>query len=381
MTSNNSTGATSLRSAGLTAIFRLIWSQFSLFLVIGSALIYLGEYWRLSWAATQGNDHHTSNPFLHAVPLLVGHIGVAVVVATLVGILFHMREFSEFFLSLAKSTLIEDGYLEKLKPESLLQLRARAGSVIIGATVDNEKYDRRHLERLIDEVLFKKLLPTENSHDGIYRQNVSEIITLKIMTLQEALAECKVSVGSLSANELAAPIIKCTELTEYELVAPRKAVLLSKEFSVPLLGNSTAIKGFPKEKRVSYQVGTSRESSKPVDVETTEKDGAFQFTATGSVTFKDNITTIWCRRVEYRSPNNEPFMLKLMSRLTRNIDVRVNVLGGPPLSFSGGVFGLASTVPDPEMTEDGIRLKYDGWMLEDHGYYVWWWNREERSVP
>lgn len=359
-------------NTGLTSLLGQIWSQFSIFLVLGAGLIYLGELWRLSWTTPANPNEHHSNPFVHALPLLVGHIGVAVVVATLIGILFHFREFSELFLTLAKSTLIEDGYLEKLKPESLLALRASAGRVIIGSAVDNEKYDRKHLESLIDDVLFKKLLPTKSGTGGVYRQNLVEMIILRIMTLKDALEDVGAPTEGIDESDLTAPVIKSIETTEYELVAPRKDTSLLDPFNVPLEGNSATLKGFPKEKRVKYQVGTCREDAKDVEVMCDTKNGGFHFIASGSVSFGEGKTTVWCRRVEYKSPIDEPFMLKLMNRLTRNMDVRVNVSGGSPFNFSGGVFGLGDS-PNPEPIEDGIRLKYNGWMLEDHGYYVWWW--------
>ena len=54
--------------------------------------------------------------------------------------------------------------------------------------------------------------------------------------------------------------------------------------------------------------------------------------------------------------------------------VRVEVHGDPGLAFDGDVIGLGGK-DDPTPLADGIRLQYRGWLLEDHGFVVFWWKK------
>lgn len=78
--------------------------------------------------------------------------------------------------------------------------------------------------------------------------------------------------------------------------------------------------------------------------------------------------------VEYKAMATEPFVLNTMAHLTRNLRVDVNVTGSAkPLGFHAEVMGGISQGAVVVNRRYSCKIEYDGWLLEDHGYFVSWW--------
>jgi len=119
------------------------------------------------------------------LPKLFREIGIGLIVAAIVTAFWQLREISEYFLSLARSTLIQDEYLRRLNLPSLRHLRAAAASVILQRHVNSPNYDWRQKEQWFENVLFQTIFPSEQAGSGIYREDFRDVITLEFISLGE----------------------------------------------------------------------------------------------------------------------------------------------------------------------------------------------------
>jgi len=93
-----------------------------------------------------------------------------------------------------------------------------------------------------------------------------------------------------------------------------------------------------------------------------------EFTGCREIELPAGVTRIRLKTVEYHPDAKGPFILSTMDSLTKGLRVEVH---GAGLAFDGDVIGLGER-DDPTPLPDGIRLHYPGWLLEDHGYVVFW---------
>ena len=64
-----------------------------------------------------------------------------------------------------------------------------------------------------------------------------------------------------------------------------------------------------------------------------------------------------------------------MSMLTRDLSVHLYCTGpGPKLVFDGDMLA-AGVSGGPKHSPNSVTLKYTGWLFEDNGYYLWWWEK------
>lgn len=117
-------------------------------------------------------------------------IGAGLIVASVVGLFWQLRDVREFFLLLAEKTLVKDEYLKRLSLNALRQLRAAVASTILEARVSPDvRYDWRGLTQWVDDNLFERNLPSERAGSGIYRENYRVFVTLEFMPLEGAIAQ------------------------------------------------------------------------------------------------------------------------------------------------------------------------------------------------
>lgn len=306
-------------------------------------------------------------------------IGIALLVAAIVTIFWHLREFSDFFERFARAILIEDEHLANLSISTLTRLRSRAGRHILSARTDNPNYDERNkLADEIDAMIFGNLLSSKEGSSGMYREKYRERITIEAMSFEAALREVGTDPAGLPADVLKATVHKITTVTSYTIIAPFVAI---SSYDVKLNGRYADMPAsFPIAKRLSLRAGHSE--SKAVDIKinvTNRREGGIDVEAVPCpLPLTNGGCDIWTEMVEYRSPSAEAHILNTMSLLTRGFRVDLFQSGpGPFLVFDGGF--VAPNAPDPEFGPHSIHLEYDGWLFEDQGYNIWWWAREQPS--
>ena len=338
--------------------FKYAWAQILLALLIGIVLTYpFGEEKKVKF-----NPWHD--------------IGIGLIVAAAVTTFWQFREFEEFFHRFAQEVLVDDKYLDKLNDNALNGLRSRAARTILENRVDNPKYDLVSLGEWTDNLLFRSLLPGETTGSGVYREEFDETIALEFPTLKEALNAVGSDCTGISAEQLSSGVLKVTSTTTYRVVAPRLNDKRYDEYPVSYGGNGADLPNFPLEQRIRVRVGHSQETASELKLNVSDEGpGGISYEAEPkSLQFdKNGFCNVWMQEVEYRAPEREPYMLNSMSVLTRNLSVHIYQTGvGPNLVFDGGLMATGTKLAPMHGPHD-FKLKYEGWLFEDHGYYIWWW--------
>jgi hypothetical protein len=299
------------------------------------------------------------------------HIGIGLLVAAIVTLFWHMREFTEFFEKFARQILIEDEYLSRLSPATLTAIRSRAGREIIKSKVDNDNYDHDDLDNWIDDILYKKLLPSE-SVSGVYRENFNDRIYVEYESLRDALSEVGSPISEIPVPELQSPVKKITTITWYRVIAPRKS---ERPYTVSAQGRFADMPNFPMEKRVAFFAGHSEMLAQPVDVKINDRSlGGIDFASDPlDLNIVDGECTVWTRTIEYHSLSAEDFVLNTMHILTRGLDVELYLTGLKSSTVIDGGLIAIGTGDSITNLPSGIHLKYSGWFFPDNGYCIWWW--------
>lgn len=335
------------------------WAQILLAFLTGILLIFYKQEWRLA-------DQ-------------VHHVGTAFIVAAIVTAFWHLREVSEIINKYVGSILVDYSFLAKLELSALMELRSIAARAIIEKNADNPRYKRAELETGIDKLLYERLLPGKNRLSGIYREDYDEDIVVEYETLAEALSEVGAVTDGISEGDLKAFIMKVTTTVQYEVISPRVSDRNYSKYEFTYSTRLPGVANFPKEKLLSILVGNDEKSAVALAVDPKMDKGQVLFLANPTLLdFEEGTCSIWMVSVEYKSPVREPFVLNTMSYLTRGLRASIRMVGkGPSLVFAGQM--IATPLNKPTEGGSGVnftRLKYDGWLFEDHGYHFYWWTEE-----
>lgn len=341
-------------TASILGFLRIVWAQIALAFLGGAALIY--------WAPEKGFWK------------VIDHIGIGFVVAAIVTLFWQLREMTEFFLSLARSTLIEDDYVRKLNQPSLRRLRSAAVSAAVEDLVTNQKYDWRKLEGWVDEVMFSRLLPTAPPPSGVYRKDYRDSIVLEFVTLRAALSELSAPMDAVPQDALNMIVLKQTITTRYTVVAPRLGTEY-QGYPVSLSGKASDMPFIETKSRVRYYVGNREQDAVEVPVRIVDiPRGGIEYEARREVSFVNGEAHVWTKRVTYVLPASEPFIVETMSHMTDGARVHLSATGTDGrIVFDGDMIGFGGT-KNIEYLANGLELEYGGWLFEDHGYIIWWWN-------
>ncbi len=333
------------------------WAQITLAFLIGLALTY---------TPTEG----WLEP-LH-------HIGIGLLVAAVVTAFWHMREFAEYFERFAETVLVRDTYMSKLSVQALSRLRTKAARTILESCVDNPAYERAHLEDWLDDLLYENLLPGSKPLAGIYREGMDENIALEFPLMRDVLKDVNAGMLNVPSSELDRPVLKVTSVTRYTVVSPKLTDTGYQKLDVPYSGKTSDMpRYFPLDKRIAVYVGAEASTAKEIFFEFSDDPmGGVRFKPKTAIAlpFTNGKCPVWMKTIEYRLPQNEAHILNMMGMLTRGMTLTVFQSGGPKLVFDGGIIATGDTA-EPQHNANSISLKHDHWLFENHGYYVWWWER------
>lgn len=335
----------------ITRLLHAAWAQFTLALVAGILLTFVPSS---KWYSP-----------LH-------EIGIGLIVAAFVTLFWHLREFSEFFETFAKNILLHDEYLAKLSVKSLTSLRSKAARKILESCADNPQYERGALGDWIDDLMFNHLLPGKTPLSGMYRENYEERVEIDFITLREALAIVASDPADVPSETLTQLVLRVTETAWYTVIPPSRS---DASYLFRYTGRTSDMKHFPLEHRIALMVGEDEATATTLSLKIIDDPlGGVSYSAPPkTLPIRDGRCTVWLKTVEYRWPASEPHVLNTMNIPTRNIKVNLtHVGGGPKLGFSGD---LLAAGPNRQIRHfpRGISIDFAGWLFEDHGYFLWWW--------
>jgi hypothetical protein len=306
---------------------------------------------------------------------LLEHVGIGLMVAAIVSLILHAKEVGLLFRDLARRVLVEHDYLSTLDAAAIRRLRSSASKALITKVADNPNYRREDLEGFIDEALFTSLFPGQSKSAGIYRENYVEDIEIELMSLAAALSAVGCESSSLPSGSLLATVCRQTSTARFVVVAPSLKRQRYATFPVRIKSWAGGLEHMPREKRVRFRAGSDSSTAQECNITFSDTTcGGIEYSGLRELEFVDGQCSVWVEVVEYKAMATEPFVLNTMAYLTRNLTVDVNVTGSAtPLGFHAELMGGISQGAEVVNRRHGCKIKYEGWLLEDHGYFVSWW--------
>lgn len=307
---------------------------------------------------------------------IVEHVAHGVIVAALVGLFWHFPEVSDLLRRFARELFIDRGFLRQLDRNTLLALRRGAADALVSPYVTTQVHDWTDLHAEVEELLFSSILPgpprasdAANATRGVYRQNYDENVTVRLVRLEQLLKELDLSMDGLDARVLNTLIADLKTVTTSELVSPVYGPTLVRFYT-----RAQDIPGIPPDKRVRVALGTNgaRPTALPLTV-TDHPDSGVEIRGERTVPLLAGVTKVRLETHEYDLSGEHSFIANTMDRPTKGLRVEVNLHSDLEFTLDGDVMGLAKE--EPSTLPNGIRLVCKGWLLEEHGYIVFWWRK------
>lgn len=162
---------------------------------------------------------------------VIRHFGAGIIVAALVAILFHKKEFAEFFEKLASDVLVRLEFLRGFDERRLAMLRKRSAEVHIDKFVTSDKKTYRGDNLLEALTAVEKLLPTQDRSSGGYRRNYREELKVEVVG-RDAVEQDLGFVGVRLVNE---EYLRVSEKCSYDVVTAHSSRLVfgKEKFVVP----------------------------------------------------------------------------------------------------------------------------------------------------
>lgn len=303
------------------------------------------------------------------------HVGIGFIVAAAVSWIWQIQEMREFFLDQSSAVMMELEYLKRLNDVELRRLREKSIQALIWRNTTNPRYEIRNFTTWLDGILVSDLLPTDRRFDGRYRKGFEEHVDIRFMSLGAVLDELVITDHDLSSSQLDAPMFKQTSSTRYEVVSPN---LDTAKYCVRLAGWASDVPAIPPTHRVQFWVGFGDDELEEVTMDNKNvHPGGTSYVGSREGAILDGVCRVRTKSIEYRSAISESWIMSRMNTLTHGIHIAVNVSDpSDVLEFEGEIIGVRGPdLPRKDHREGGYSLGYDGWLLPDHGYFLWWWRR------
>jgi len=284
----------------------------------------------------------------------------------------------KFFIDLAVAVMVDAKYVKKLHVDDLREMRSKSIDAMFRRHVTNPTYEIEALTEWLDSLLIAELLPNDTSGSGIYRTDYRERVAIELITLGQALDE--LSIPCADDSERGIRLIKQTSVATFSVISPQHT---AEPYPATLNVRSSSIPSFPPERRVQFRVGPSQSQATAVamtsDGHANDGDGGITLIGVQTLPFKNGVCDVWLETIEYRLAESESWVFNTMGTLTYGLDTQIYVVNSnEPFKFEGSVTGgLGSENPKKIHLPNGMAFHYDGWLLEDHGYFLWWWRGVE----
>ncbi len=310
----------------------------------GIALVFVGEY--------------NVRPVSLVWGLIISHLGLALLIAGIIGLILELTEMKTFFEERLKQLLTSANFLNLLEDEALREYVSKAIEQMIRKRAKNVGY------------YDYKSLPFSISRDvlswigGVYCEDYNDATEFNILSPEEVEA-----LGLTRDVRVSKTINRVT----YDLIAPGENE--DTEVTIKYDNNASETRALLSNQQFQLRLflwkdGTENEREEEVDVNAFVKseDGDRLLDFTHKPKFQN-----WLRcRIEctcYETPLPR-YAITYMKYPTRN--VTVHFASNTPVKPVGEIWGMVPDYTPPFETEHALTLRYPGWILEDQGYVVVW---------
>jgi hypothetical protein len=280
------------------------------------------------------------------------HLGVALVVASLVGFLLELSEFREFFENRLIGILTGKELIDLMNDQHLLDLHGKIVRGLARRRVNNPAHDYENYVSSVCDRLAE--------YAGIrHRKNQAETIHYSVLNDAELVAL------GLDATKLHGLVGKTEVRLRYQVVSPRVS-----EPDVDEFGWSWWVRevpGLALEKHYEFTLSVDGQTITPKNTNPVKRvKWTVEFDIEEKLPFQG---TAWVEaKMVYYEYGLEVVFQSTFGALTHNASV--HFASREPLELFARMFGVADDNSDPSIAGNSVSIQYPGWVLPQHGYYI-----------
>lgn len=290
-------------------------------------------------------------PYFHFGSQFLVHLGVAFIVATIIGGIIEIGEFKEFFERRLIGILTGKELIDLLDEKHLLKLYGDIVRGIARRTVTNPMHD---YEDYISAVCDPLLAYANLRH----RKNQGETIHYAILTEAELQA---LGVDIKHHGKVGRTEVKL----RYMIVSPKQFEQDIDEFGWNWWVNE--VPGLPLEKHYHFSLTVDGKTIFPQTSEPIKRvHGIVEFDVDEKLPFQ---SSAWIEaKMTYYEFGIQSVFQSTFGALTHN--ATVHFASREPLELFARMFGVTDDLPEPSIAGNSVSIQYPGWILPDHGYYI-----------
>ena len=287
----------------------------------------------------------------HYLAAFLFHLGVAYVVACVIGGIIEVGEFKDFFEQRLIGIFTGKQLVDILDNNHLLELHGKIIEGIARKTVTNPAHEYQDYVASVCNPLtaFASLR---------HRKNQAETIHYKILNDTELT---KLGIDLMHLGNVGQTDVKL----RYMIVSPKLTEPDKDEFGWSWWVSE--IPGLPLDKHYEFSVSVDGKPHTPVTKEMVRKvKGTVVFDVDELLPFHG---TAWVEaRMTYYELGVQTVFQSTFGSLTHNASV--HFASREPLELFARMFGVTDDAPDPSIAGNSVSIQYPGWILPDHGYYI-----------
>ncbi|MGD0230452.1 MAG: hypothetical protein ABSC19_08845 [Syntrophorhabdales bacterium] len=290
--------------------------------------------------------------------LVVSHVGIALLIAGIIGLILELTEMKAFFEERLMQLLTSENFLGLLDDGTLRRYTLKAMEQIILRKAKNTRYyDHTSLPSYINGEILPAL-------GGVYCEDYNEATEFNVLQPDD--------VQALNL-EPAVPVSKTINRVTYDLIAPNENV--DAEVTIRYYNDARELSSLPAGRQFELRLflwedGKDDEWEPKVNVEEFVKseNGLRILEFTHKTTFK-NLLRCRIESTTYESPLPS-YTIRYMKYPSRNITV--HFASNLAVKPDGEIYGITPDYTPPFKTDHALTLRYPGWILESQGYFIVW---------
>ncbi len=285
---------------------------------------------------------------------MVSNVGMAVMIASIVGFIVEFTEMKNFFEERLKQILKGEEFLSSLTEEKLKEYNLMVMRRIIRGKISNPGYDYNSLPQVITDGILSGV-------GGVYRDDYHETVEYNVLPQKER------EDLALDNDVISKEIVKMTVNIRFNLIAPKERE--DMEYALPYVWHVKKIPGLDKNGHCDLSLlvdGEIQPIQKEEFIEETENEILMKF----KLPVKFNTSAFVELRAVIYEHGNSGSLASRMETLTHNVNVHFS--SDRPLEFSTEIFGMSDICSPPSITKNAVSIRFPGWLLPGHGYYVSW---------
>ena len=295
------------------------------------------------------------------------HLGMAFIIASIVGIFLEITEVKKFFEERLAEVLIKDDYLKSLDKDKLTTLIYETLKSI-GKEINNPAYEYGDfVDNIQGDVM--------NNIGETYRKNFRQTIDYSILEPEEIEAILEANPNDLDG------IVCIKTTTRFHLIAPtqKEDQIFQYDFSYEL----DLINNLEQKKHTSFKLWIDDNEIDNINFDECLKlnDKILSFKYLHDVRFSSKEDNSFTALIEFEKVE---YKFDLFGRLKSNMNylthgANIHFSSKHELELDAEFYGISGEWDnEPNKTNNFISIDCNGWAFPQHGYFIYW--QKKRAV-